>query len=256
MNQDFLKRFSLAGKVALLTGAARGIGLGIAQALASAGATIAIQDIDLEIAQSEAAKLAALGNRAIALGGDIRDTERAAGWIEATVEQLGGLHLLINNAAIQSQQPWMDVNSTLLEEQFRANLFTPFILCQRAISIFRGQQFGRVINVGSIQQIRGVGSMLPYSMTKSALATLTKTLARETVKDGITVNLIAPGFFRTLRNQSSFATEEKARHAGDWVPIGRAGEPEDCAGAALLLCSDAGSYITGQTIFVDGGLSA
>ena len=248
--------FDLHGRVALLTGSGRGIGLAIAQALASAGAAVAIQDIDLDVATREVEQIKQQGGRAIPIGGDIRVPREAAAWIDRTVEQLGGLHILVNNAAIQSNQPWLDVSVELMEEQFRANLFTPFVLSQRAVRIFRPQKWGRILNVGSIQQLRGVGSMLPYSLTKSALATLTKTLARETVKDGITVNLIAPGFFRTLRNQNSFATEEKAKHAGDWVPMGRPGEPQDCAGAALLLCSDAGAYITGQSIFVDGGMSA
>lgn len=256
MNDLAKPDFSLQGRVALLTGSGRGIGLAIAQTLASAGAAVAIQDIDLEVAQSEAEQINKSGGRAIALDGDVRDVDRTTNWIDQTVAQLGGLHILVNNAAIQSNQPWMDVKLGLLEEQFRANLFTPLVLAQRAVSIFRPQKWGRIVNVGSIQQVRGVSSMLPYSLTKSALATLTKTLARETVKDGITVNLIAPGFFRTLRNQNAFETEKKARHAGDWVPMGRAGEPQDCAGAALLLCSDAGSYITGQSIFVDGGMSA
>ncbi len=248
--------FSLQGRIALLTGSARGIGLAIAAALAGAGAAVAIQDIDLDVANSEVERIRAQGYRAIAIGGDIRDPDQAAQWIDRTIEQLGGLHILVNNAAIQSNQPLVNVTPQLMEEQFRANVITPFALCHRAIPIFRQQKFGRVINIGSIQQVKGVASMLPYSLSKSALATLTRVLARETVKDGITVNQIAPGFFRTLRNQKSFDTEEKAKHAGDWVPIGRAGEPEDCAGVALMLCADAGSYITGQSIFVDGGLSA
>ena len=247
---------SLHGRIALLTGSGRGIGLGIAQALAAAGAAVAIQDLDLDVARLEAGKINKSGGRAIAISGDIRDVDHTPAWIDQAVEQLGGLHILVNNAAIQSNQPWTDVTVALMNEQFRANLFTPIVLSQRAVSIFKPQRWGRILNVGSIQQLRGVSSMLPYSLTKSALGTLTKALARETVKDGITVNLLAPGFFRTLRNHKSFETEEKAKHAGDWVPMGRPGEPEDCAGMALLLCSDAGSYITGQSIFIDGGMSA
>jgi glucose 1-dehydrogenase len=248
--------FSLENKVALLTGSGRGIGLAIAQALASAGASVAIQDIDLDVASREAEAIKSNGGRAIAIGGDIRDPRAATSWINRTVEQLGGLHVLVNNAAIQSNQPWMDVTTELLEEQFRANLFMPIALSQRAVAIFRSQKWGRIINVGSIQQLKGVGSMLPYSLTKSALATLTKTLARETVKDGITVNLIAPGFFRTLRNQNSFDTPDKAKHAGAVFRFTRSAHRHPIAGVALLLCSDAGSYITAQSIFVDGGMSA
>jgi NAD(P)-dependent dehydrogenase (short-subunit alcohol dehydrogenase family) len=247
---------SLHGKVALITGSGRGIGLGIAQALSRAGAAVAIQDIDLPVAQAESEKIRAGAAHAIALGGDVSDPAAAGAWIDQTVSQLGGLHILVNNAAIQSHRAWDHVPIEEIETQIRANLVTPIVLCQRAIPIFRQQQFGRVINLGSIQQVRGNPGMLPYSLSKAALEKLTKAVARSEVRNGITVNMLAPGFFRTWRNRDYFNDPQKVAGTANWVPIGRAGEPQDCAGIALFLCTDAASYITGQIIFVDGGMSS
>ena len=130
------------------------------------------------------------------------------------------------------------------------------LLCQQAVPIFRGQGFGRIINLGSIQQKTGNASMLPYAASKSALENITKALARELAKDQITVNMLSPGWFNTWRNRHDFKTPEDMIATGKRaVPLGRIGEPQDCGGVALLLCSDAGAYITGQTIFVDGGMS-
>jgi NAD(P)-dependent dehydrogenase (short-subunit alcohol dehydrogenase family) len=248
-----LERFRMDGRVALLTGAGRGIGLGIAEALASAGCAIAVQDIDEAAAQSAAGKIRSAGARAIALGGDIGDLALPATLIGQTVAQLGGLHVLVNNASIQSHQKWLDVTVEQLESEFRANLFAPILLCQQVAPILRSQRWGRIINIGSVQQRGGNPNMLPYSLTKAAIEKLTTALSRDLVRDQVTVNTIAPGWFNTLRNQHDFSTPQIVAERGKAVPIGRIGEPEDCAGAALLLCSDAGSYITGQTIYVSGG---
>jgi glucose 1-dehydrogenase len=246
---------SLAGRTALVTGAGRGIGLGMARALASAGCAVAIQDIELDVARAQARQLRDEGARAIALGGDVADVELPAQLVEQTVSQLGGLHILINNAAIQQPRHWMDETPATIEIQWRANLITPMLLCQHAVRIFRPQRWGRIINLGSIQQQRGNPDMLPYSMSKLALENLTQALARDLAADQITVNLIAPGYFNTWRNREEFRTPEDFVERAHFVPMGRIGEPGDTAGITLLLCSEAGGYITGQSIFVDGGMS-
>jgi NAD(P)-dependent dehydrogenase (short-subunit alcohol dehydrogenase family) len=248
-----LERFRLDGKVALVTGAGRGIGLAMAQALASVGCAVAIQDIDETVAQEAAEKVKSTGARAIALGGDIGELRQAPKLIDRTVSELGGLHILINNAAIQSPQHWTQVSVDLLEQEFRTNLFAPILLCQQVVPIFKSQRWGRIINLGSVQQRGGNPGMLPYSLSKAALEKLTTALARDLARDQITVNTIAPGWFNTLRNQHDLSTPQRLVERGKNVPIGRIGEPDDCAGVTLLLCSDAGSYITGQTIYVSGG---
>ncbi len=249
--------FRLDGKVALVTGAGRGIGKGLAWALASAGCAVAIQDIDQDVAAREAERIAAQGGRATALGGDIGDRTLPSRLIRQTVENLGGLHVLINNAAIQEEQHWLEVSVESMERQFRADLIAPILLSQAAVPIFKRQRFGRIINVGSIQQRSANPNMLAYSLSKAALEKLTIGLARELAPDGITVNLIAPGYFNTHRNREQFQTSEEIQRRGARaVPMGRVGDPDDCAGAVLMLCGKAGEYITGQSIHIDGGMSA
>jgi NAD(P)-dependent dehydrogenase (short-subunit alcohol dehydrogenase family) len=249
--------FRMDGRVALITGAGRGIGLAIARALASAGAAIAIQDIDLDVARSEAENLRAGGARAVALGGDLGDASFASQAVRETVDALGGLHVLINNGSIQSSMPWREVTPEEMERQYRANVITPLLLCQQAVPIMKKQGWGRIVNIGSVQQRSGNPGMLPYSMSKAALFHLTTALARDLARTGITVNTIAPGWFNTLRNEEYLGDPQRRREAGEkHIPMGRIGEPSDVAGAALLLCSDAGAYITGQTVYVDGGLTA
>jgi 2-hydroxycyclohexanecarboxyl-CoA dehydrogenase len=247
--------FRLDGKVALITGAGRGIGLGIAEAYAAYGCAVAVQDIEMDVAERAAAAIVQGGGRAIAIGGDAADLNFATETFQATVAALGGVHILVNNAAIQSSQPWEELSAEVIEKQYRANIVTPLLLAQAVMPTFRRQGFGRIINIGSIQQIKGTPSMLSYSMSKAALWNLTTGLAADTAKDGITVNLLAPGYFDTLRNSDHLNTEAGRAKAGGHIPVGRIGEPRDCAGAALLLASAAGEYITGQRIHIDGGMT-
>ena len=247
--------FRLDGRAALITGAGRGIGLGIAHALASAGCAVAVQDVNLDVAEQAARELRAAGATAVALGGDVAQLATAELLVDDTLRELGGLHILINNASIQDHKPWTELTPDDFERQFRANVITPTLLCQRAIPIFKKQRWGRIVNVGSVQQRAGNPTMLPYSMSKAALDHLTTALAKDLAADGITVNCIAPGYFNTLRNERQLGDPEGRERAGRNIPLGRVGEPRDCGGTALLLCSAAGEYITGQTIYVDGGIS-
>jgi NAD(P)-dependent dehydrogenase (short-subunit alcohol dehydrogenase family) len=228
----------------------------MARALAAQGCAVAIQDIELDVAKAQADRIAQDGGRAIALGGDIGNLDGLPGLVDATIGQLGGIHILINNAAIQHEKDWLDETPDGLLRVWRANVIAPLRLCQLCVPAFRAQRWGRIVNVGSIQQRGGNAHMLPYAMSKAALENMTKALGRSLAKEGITANLIAPGYFNTWRNREAFQTPEDVARAGKFVPLGRAGEPEDAGGLAVLLCSDAGAYITGQSIFLDGGMSA
>ena len=250
-----LPNFNLDGKVALVTGAGRGIGLAIAQVLASAGCAVAIQDIEKDVAQNAIDEIVKLGGRGLALGGDITDLDLPRFLVEKTQENLGGLHILVNNAAIQIDKSWLELSREEIERQLRADQIAPILLCQFVAPLFKWQNWGRVLNIGSIQGCKGNPNMLAYSMSKSALENMTRALARDLAPHNVTVNNLCPGFFDTWRNRRDFPNEEEKRKRGEWLPAKRVGDPQDCAGLALLLCSEAGSYITGQTIYVDGGLS-
>jgi glucose 1-dehydrogenase len=247
--------FRLDKRVALVTGAGRGIGLGIAKALAAVGCAVAIQDIAVEVAAAEASAIERAGGKAIALGGDIADLSLPARAVDEVVRHLGGLHILVNNASIQQAKDYLDLKADEIERIFRADAASPILFCQSAVPIFQRQKWGRILNIGSIQGLRSNPAMLPYAMAKLAMANMTTSLARRHAGEGITVNLIAPGWFNTYRNQADFPNPGDLEEKGKHIPMGRIGEPSDAAGAAVLLCSDAGAYITGQTLYIDGGMS-
>ena len=196
--------FDMTGRVALITGAGRGIGKGIALGLASYGCAVAIQDIELDVAQKVADEIKASGARALALGGDVGDLSLLEKWIEQTQSELGGLHVLINNAAIQKEGSWLEEAPEEFEREWRANLLGPIRLSQLSVPIFKAQKWGRIVNVGSIQGKSGNAGMLPYAMSKAALENMTKGLARDLGEHGITINMISPGYFNTWRNRDQF----------------------------------------------------
>jgi len=248
--------FRLDGKAALITGAARGIGLAIGKTLAQHGCAVAIQDIDADAAQEAIAAITAGGGRAVAIIGDLRDEQSAPAWVDQTAAAFGRFDILINNGAIQSQADFLQITSGDLLEKYRANFVVPVLLCQRAVPLMEKAGGGRIINLGSVQQIRGNVGMLGYSVTKMAMTHLTTATARWLAKKKITINTISPGWFNTYRNRNDFPNEQELQQRGQHLPLGRVGQPMDCAGAALLLCSPAGEYITGQTLFIDGGISS
>jgi NAD(P)-dependent dehydrogenase (short-subunit alcohol dehydrogenase family) len=250
--------FDLSGQVALLTGAGRGIGLAMAQALAAAGCSIALQDIELDVAQQEADAINNAGGRAVAFGGDIRDLTLPDKLISEVIEKFGRLDILVNNAAIQDPKHWTTNTLDELREQLDADLISPILFIKRALPVFKEQHYGRIVNLGSIQQRAVNPGMFPYSLSKGGLEKVTRGLCRELASSNITINLIAPGWIAsTHRNRESLSSPELVEKYGkERVPIGRLGHPNDFRGIVLLLCSPAGSYITGQTIFIDGGLSA
>jgi NAD(P)-dependent dehydrogenase (short-subunit alcohol dehydrogenase family) len=247
--------FRVDGKVALITGAGRGIGLGMAQGLASAGATVVIQDIELEVATAAAQAIVAEGGKALALGGDLTDLTLPERLVKQTVEQAGGIDILINNGAIQSSKHWLEMPLEEMKLQFDTDLVSPILFCRAAVPYMKAKKWGRIINLGSIQQRSANPHMLPYSLCKGSMEKLTKALGRDLARDKITVNCIAPGWINTYRNRHDFKDAQDVVEKGKHVPLGRVGEPYDFAGIVVLLCSSAGEYITGQNIFVDGGFS-
>jgi NAD(P)-dependent dehydrogenase (short-subunit alcohol dehydrogenase family) len=251
---SFPEAFRLDGRVALLTGSGRGIGLAIGRLFARAGATVVLQDIENEVASAEASRIVDAGGRALAVGGDITSMTDVQSLVPKALELAGSLHILVNNAAIQDRRDFFEWTPEQTSRILNANLLSMLTLCQKAVPEMKRSGYGRIINLGSVQGRRGVAEMIPYSMSKAATHNFTTGLAGRVARDGITVNTISPGWFNTHRNRDDFVDLDKAReNSKRWVPLGRFGEPEDCAGIALLLASPAGSYITGQNFYVDGG---
>jgi NAD(P)-dependent dehydrogenase (short-subunit alcohol dehydrogenase family) len=256
MDNAVASMFDLTGQVAVLTGAGRGIGLAMAQTLAAAGCSIALQDIDESIAQQEVDAITQTGGRAIAFGGDIRDLTLPARLISQVMNHFGRLDILVNNASIQSGAPWTECKVEDMRENLEADLISPIVFIQQVWPILKQQRSGRIINIGSIQQRAVNPRMMPYSLSKGGLEKVTRGLCREMAACNVTINQIAPGWVNTYRNRHQLTSPEVVEQLGKTrIPLGRLGEPSDFRGIILLLCSPAGSYITGQTIFVDGGLS-
>ncbi|MDB5328561.1 MAG: 2-deoxy-D-gluconate 3-dehydrogenase [Phycisphaerales bacterium] len=251
-----LPDFNVTDRVALLTGSGRGIGLALAKALAAGGAAVVIQDIDKDVAQAEADAINTAGGRAKALGGDLADPAMPEQLAKEAIAAFGQIDILINNGSIQSKAQFFDYPIDTMRRELEANVLAPTRLCQLLMPAMVERKWGRVINFSSIQGIKGNDHMPAYAMSRASLENLTKGLARKFTREGVTVNCIAPGWYdNTHRNENQANSPEDIAKMGKWLPSGRLGQPEDCAGMCVLLCSRAGEYITGQILFVDGGMS-
>ncbi|MDQ3410851.1 MAG: 2-dehydro-3-deoxy-D-gluconate 5-dehydrogenase KduD [Chloroflexota bacterium] len=246
--------FRLDGRVAVVTGAARGLGQGLAVGLAQAGADVAMVDV-LPLAETRR-RIEELGRRSVAMDQDLREMtpELAAAMIEKVVSALGRIDILVNNAGILRRAPALDVAAADWRDVVEINLSTPFYLSQAAarhwVAAARG---GKIINMASMLSFQG-GLMVPsYTATKSAIAGLTRALANEWASRGINVNALAPGYMAT--EMTSGIRDDPARSQAmlDRIPAGRWGTPEDLAGPVVFLASEAASYLHGVILPVDGG---
>ena len=240
----------LAGRVALVTGAARGLGFEIAKRLASDGAVVWLGGRD-RAALAEACGL--IGGNARAMPFDITD-EAATSHAFATFGK-DGLDILVNNVGERDRRAMAEIARADMARLLDANLVAPFDLARRAAPLMQARGYGRIINVTSIAAEIARGDAA-YTASKGGLAALTRALADELGRDGITVNSVAPGFFATEANAEMVADEAVAAHLARRTSLGRWGEPHEIAGAVAFLASEDASYITGQSIAVDGGYLA
>lgn len=246
--------FSLKGKKALVTGSSRGIGRSIALTLAEAGADLVIHGIKRGTAAGETlSQVEALGRNAVWMEEDLA-ANGGRGLGERVLLATGGVDILVLNASIQKKTDWDEVSRAESEEQLRANFLASLELAQVLVPPMRQNKWGRILCVGSVQQARPHPQMLVYAASKAAQMNLVLNLAQQLAPDGITVNNLAPGVILTDRNTGALADPGYAHRIRQSIPSGFFGEPRDCAGAALLLCSEEGRYITGQNLYVDGGL--
>jgi NAD(P)-dependent dehydrogenase (short-subunit alcohol dehydrogenase family) len=243
----------LDGRVALVTGGSRGLGLGIALALAHAGADVALAARTRGELDLAARLIEKRGRRALVLEADLVEAERARQIVRETAAQLGRLDVLVNAAGINLRRPVETFTEADFDQLMAVNLKSAFFACQEAAPLMRAQGKGKIINVGSLAFEIVIPNIALYAMSKGGMRQMTRALALEWARHGINVNAIAPGRFWTQLTDAVFSAPELHESAVSVIPMGRPGLPQDLAGAALLLASDASDYITGQTIVVDGG---
>jgi NAD(P)-dependent dehydrogenase (short-subunit alcohol dehydrogenase family) len=251
--------FDLTGRTALVTGARRGIGRAIAMALAAQGARVAVHHA---VAGDERSDAVAVAGEIVRRGGSAHcfeadfsrpgaGTRLAAG----VIALLGPIDILVLNASIEILEAFESIPGEHFDRQVAINLRAPLELIQALLPGMKQRRWGRVLTIGSIQQIKPHPEMLVYAGTKAAQMNWVRNLARHHGCDGVTINNLAPGAIWTARNDSRMSDPDLRLQAEQRIPAGRLGKPDDLVGAALLLCSDAGSYINGADLFVDGGMS-
>lgn len=245
--------FDLSGRIALVTGAARGLGLEMARGLCDAGATVYLGGRDAATLTSAAGVLAEGGAAARPLPFDVTDRPAAAAALDRIAGETDGLDILINNAAIRDRRGLFEFEADDVARLIDTNLSAQFDLARAAARQMMPKGRGRIVNVTSIGAHISLPEDAVYGMAKGGLAAMTRAMAPELGRHGITVNAICPGFFATEFNAHLVDVEEITRMPRDNSSLGRWGEPHEIAGAAVFLASDAASYITGQSLAVDGG---
>tara|TARA_E500000081_G_scaffold30085_1_gene33764 strand:- start:633 stop:1418 length:786 start_codon:yes stop_codon:yes gene_type:complete len=246
--------FDLSGQRALVSGASRGLGLHMAGALARAGADLVITARDVASLEEPRRQLESYGNTVECVALDLQHEESIQAAVE-TATATGHLDILVNNAGCNIRKPAMDVRwedwNTILD----TNLRGMFFMTQRVAESMLIRQRGRVINIGSVTSVFGYAGLGPYCASRGGVKQLTMSMADEFGPHGITVNCLAPGWFRTAQNDVLYQDKEWLEYLVDRIPLRRPGKAEDLDGAVVFLASDASSYVTGQTLLVDGGIS-
>ena len=253
MGQGLDQAFSLSGRVAVVTGAGGGLGEGLCLRLAEAGAAVACTGRTQDSIDAIRDRVAAAGGKAISVLCDIADRASVEAMAAEVARQLGGIDILINNAAIYPRRAWTEITKEEWDQVLGTNL-TGYFLCARAVFPYlkeRGN--GRIVNISSITQFGGWSMLLDYVSSKGGIAAFTRALAKEIGPDGVTVNTIAPGAFPTDAEKIHPDQEGYTRMILDQQSIKRRGTPEDIGNLVVFLTSDAASFITGQMVVIDGG---
>ncbi|TIT20472.1 MAG: glucose 1-dehydrogenase [Mesorhizobium sp.] len=242
--------FSLKGRVALVTGASRGLGFAMAKALAENGATVIVNARDMAALSVAAERIGAE-----ALPFDVTDPAISRASLEGIVERHGRLDILVNNAGIQHRKPLVEWQDEDFNHVVAVNLSACFRMMRDAVRLMLPNKFGRIINTGSVAAILGRPTIHAYVAAKAGLHGLTRSTAAELGRHGITVNAIAPGYFATELNTALMRDEAFTKWVEARTPAGRWAQPEELGGAVVFLASDAAAYVNGHVLAVDGGLS-
>jgi NAD(P)-dependent dehydrogenase (short-subunit alcohol dehydrogenase family) len=255
-----LDRMRLDGKVALVTGGSQGLGLGMAMALAEAGADVAIAARSRERLDAAAAQLSAMGHRVLPLAVDLADVDAATDAVGRTVAAFGRIDILVAAAATQLRKPALEVIPDEWDSLVAVNLRSVYFTCQRAARHMLnrdrpadGGSLGKIVTIASLTAVGAWPDVSVYGMTKGGIVQMTKAMALEWAPHGICVNAIGPGTFKTELTQALYEDSTRSERIVSRIPLGRAGNPADLAGAVVYLASPASDYVTGQVLWVDGG---
>ena len=249
-----IDKFRVTGKVAIVTGASRGLGKEMAAALASGGADVVVASRHQGASDQVAAEIATTyGVRAIGFAGDLGQEGVAEDLVATTLERLEGLHILVNSAGINIRGAIDEVTPTQFDEIMAINMKAPWLVCRAAAGVLKTQRWGRVINIGSTLSLVGMADRSLYCTSKGAIAHFTRQLAIEWAPYNITVNALCPGPFETEMNLSLIQEPEKYQQFANYTAMKRWGKMDEIGPSVLFLASDAASYITGALLPVDGG---
>ena len=250
------KLFDLTGKVALVTGTSRGLGQYMGRALARAGADLVITSRKLADLESFRAEVAALGREAFPVELDVRNYDSIQHATKAAIEHYGKIDILVNNAGLNVRKAAVDLTwdewNLVLETNLRGEFFVAQAVARDSMI---PRKYGRIINIGSVTSVFGYAGLTPYSASRGGVKQMTMSLADDWGHHGITVNCLAPGWFKTAQNAVLYENKEWLEYIVDRIPLRRPGAPADLDGAVVFLASDASEYFTGQTMLVDGGIT-
>jgi gluconate 5-dehydrogenase len=247
--------FDLSGKVAVVTGTSRGLGQYFGRALAQAGADLVITSRDKSRLTSFKEEIESMGRRALPVKLDVGSESDIEGMVRAAIDEYGKIDVLVNNAGLNIRHPAAEFTWKEWDTVLNTNLKGSFFVAQAVGKEMMKRQYGRIVNIGSCTCVFGMEGIGPYCASRGGVLQMSRSLAAEWGKYGITVNVLAPGWFKTAQNKMLYENAKWVEYIVGRIPLGRPGQPNDLDGTVVFLASDASAYITGQILLVDGGFT-